>query len=1022
MLSEKFVFVGFVFVLYLVIFARTHFTRNKTLIRVHTPMTTSVHNVTTVLNTVAPQNVLQKTFVDKKNDNLAVIVLVARNSKERRNVIRETWGSGHSNVYFMVGKHCPYRPDQRKPCVCEPKHSNVLIDSDYIAQQETLTRKLGEEPNVIMVDMIDVYRNLAEKLFKSYQWILENTSARYILKMDDDSFARVSSVQHWLEKRKSPPTFEIIAATFNRGRPSRSGKWAETKYKEDTYPPWPSGAGHIVSRPVLEYMHKHPDTWVSYQGEDTSMGIWMEKVRPQIDVQRTESEHFITHSGDCHNTNKFVIGHDISIEKMRECYDTMDEYVVKVTANDIETRQNNSWAPMSEQETLRLNVDSKSNVLDRCSNKLSGPKWDTFASMVRVLNTLNANYSISHGTVLFWYRDCSLGHSDIDMDIEFGWFMENKERLHEALLSSGWAHMYSFGKHDQFGYEESWKKNGIKTDLFSIAYVDGRYINGMTVRGVTHPCDSFLERYVVHTWNGISFKVPEPIEPYLRGKYGDWKTKHVHGYQWDVEPFKTDNGRKFCSKTAMPLTIKKENCLKLSLPGFKRNTHPTYDTDTPQRETKLYQYNVYNRAMTLANNHNKSWIIDIGCGSGKKLAYMHSMGFKVVGIDFGANIETTRQKQLPSDSALLISCDLNKNIPEISEEILRNCVFVSSDVIEHLINPDNLVKIIKSYIGKGALGVISTPDNDKLTGAMTPNRPSDVQVWSKTGFSTYLKCHKLDFMLFERINNNIDNEKNGVGAQFGSEVVADEYFEDTTVIMKTVNRKDATRRCINSLRKFVRLPIIVVDDGKVDMTEEFKDVTYIKIPFDSGLSEGRNVAVSHVRTRYTLVVDDDFLFTEDIPLTYLKNMLENFDIVGGKLSDRGPYTADMKYIDGVLHICEGLFNKYNDYCYKTNRVLNLFLARTAFLRNNPWDPKRKLQEHTWWFATLTMVHAKIVYCSNFKISHQPRKNTQAYMNMRSRTFNFDDDAIIKYDCKWHVKEVNPQNHANPRHTTLVQGK
>ena len=264
--------------------------------------------------------------VNKIDIELAILVLTARDYKERREVIRKTWGRGHSNVFFVVGKHCPYKPDQRKPWVCEPQNQNMPIDLDYNSRQEILTRELNNKPDVIVVDMIDVYRNLPEKLKLGYMWILENTDAKYVLKMDDDSFARVDSVQHWLQNRENPPKNEIIAGGFNTGGPVRSGKWAETKYKPDKYPPWPSGAGHIVSRPVIEYLHQNADTWVSYQGEDTSLGIWMEKVRPQMDVKRTPSEHFITHSGDCHNKNKFVIGHSISLQKMRECYKTLDEY------------------------------------------------------------------------------------------------------------------------------------------------------------------------------------------------------------------------------------------------------------------------------------------------------------------------------------------------------------------------------------------------------------------------------------------------------------------------------------------------------------------------------------------------------------------------------------------------------------------------------------------------------------------------------------------------------------------------
>jgi len=266
------------------------------------------------------------TGVEKIVIELAVIVLSARDYKKRREVIRETWGNGHSNVFFVVGKHCPYRPEQRKTWECEPKNQKMPIDLGYNSREERLTRELNNQPNVIVVDTVDVYRNLPEKLKLAYMWIVEKTTAKYVLKMDDDSFARVDSVQHWLRNRPNPPKYEIIAGKFNTGGPTRKGKWAETKYKPNKYPPWPSGSGHIVSRSVIKYMHDNIDTWVSYQGEDTSMGIWLSKIREQIVVKRTWSQHFITHSGDCHNTNKFVIGHSIPLHKMRECYKIMDEY------------------------------------------------------------------------------------------------------------------------------------------------------------------------------------------------------------------------------------------------------------------------------------------------------------------------------------------------------------------------------------------------------------------------------------------------------------------------------------------------------------------------------------------------------------------------------------------------------------------------------------------------------------------------------------------------------------------------
>ena len=259
--------------------------------------------------------------------NLAVVVLSSRDNIERRNAIRETWAKGHSNVYFFVGKHCPYKPEQRKDWLCEPRDADTFIDLKYNAEQELLTQKLLNEPKVILVDMIDVYRNLPDKLIQSYIWINTHTSVKYILKMDDDSFARVDSVDHWLQNRVNVPKYEWIAFHFLTGvQVFKVGKNAEFKYSGDVYPPYPYGSGHILSIATIRFLLNNLDTWVQYQGEDTSLAIWRDRVKSAIDIVLTTEKQFIPESGDCHNTQKFVISHNISPEKMRACYNTMDEY------------------------------------------------------------------------------------------------------------------------------------------------------------------------------------------------------------------------------------------------------------------------------------------------------------------------------------------------------------------------------------------------------------------------------------------------------------------------------------------------------------------------------------------------------------------------------------------------------------------------------------------------------------------------------------------------------------------------
>ena len=185
----------------------------------------------------------------------------------------------------------------------------------------------------------------------------------------------------------------------------------------------------------------------------------------------------------------------------------------------------------------------------------SGNEWETFKSMVDTLNSIDADYTVAVGTVLSWYRDCSfVGNDDLDFMIEFTWFMTNLEKLEAALVSAGWTKIKTFGKLGIIGYEQAWKKKeSLKADLFSVAQVNGKYVNGLTIGKRTYPCYSIQSSISLQTWNGLTFPVPVPTEAYLVGKYGTtWREKHVKGYKWDVEPFKTENGRQHCVDAPMP--------------------------------------------------------------------------------------------------------------------------------------------------------------------------------------------------------------------------------------------------------------------------------------------------------------------------------------------------------------------------------------------------------------------------------------------------------------------------------------
>lgn len=103
----------------------------------------------------------------------------------------------------------------------------------------------------------------------------QNTVYQYVLKTDDDTFVDIHKVSEELQKDEDWDWWSC----FRTGWPiQRAGKWKETQYSKNVYPPFPSGAGYILTWNVIETIAKHTENLEkNFQGEDVALGIWIEK-------------------------------------------------------------------------------------------------------------------------------------------------------------------------------------------------------------------------------------------------------------------------------------------------------------------------------------------------------------------------------------------------------------------------------------------------------------------------------------------------------------------------------------------------------------------------------------------------------------------------------------------------------------------------------------------------------------------------------------------------------------------------
>ena len=199
-------------------------------------------------------------------------------------------------------------------------------------------------------------------------------------------------------------------------------------------------------------------------------------------------------------------------------------------------------------------------------------------------------------------------------------------------------------------------------------------------------------------------------------------------------------------------------------------------------------------------------------------------------------------------------------------------------------------------------------------------------------------------------------------------------ISDITLIIKTFERPYAVQRLIRSIRRrYAAVKIMVVDDSS--QPQDIEGVELIELPYDSGISVGRNIALDKCRTPYFLLLDDDFVFSHRQRLSALCTYMKahpRVDILGGRCIDLP------LHIKHEFHLQSLNKKQAIDSAPGTKigglevvaKVQNYFIGRTARVRAHKWNPALKVAEHSEFFARargrlltvydpkMTILHAK----------------------------------------------------------------
>ena len=210
---------------------------------------------------------------------------------------------------------------------------------------------------------------------------------------------------------------------------------------------------------------------------------------------------------------------------------------------------------------------------------------------------------------------------------------------------------------------------------------------------------------------------------------------------------------------------------------------------------------------------------------------------------------------------------------------------------------------------------------------------------------------------------------------------------DLTLIIKTFERPYPVLRLVKSIkRRYPATRILVVNDSKDPVVID--GVENLIMPYDSGISAGRNAALGQITTKYFLLLDDDFVFSRRQKLGQLISEMEKYpqiDILGGRYIDLPLFTVH-NFQDTPIHTEKQakitLGTSFGENIV-VDKVQNYFIARTESVLQVKWNDALKTLEHTDFFARAKGV-LTTAYRDDMLIIHAKTPFDLPYMQKRFR--------------------------------------
>lgn len=266
-------------------------------------------------------NFVRKDNVNITDATLFVYILTGRYNFKKREIQRNSglFDNIPNDVvvkYIIGDRSCNIPLDKRvTPYSCHGGGPTSEFEQFNKRMDEKLEKEINKYGDIVQVKMVDYYRALPRKIKLVYEWGLKYTTAQWFMKVDDDCYFNTEQVIKNLASMDTS-TPAVIGSISKNIKVLKTGKWEEHNYNEKTYPPFPLGSrGHIENRLFIKQVVERADELFEYQGEDVSIGIWVDEFFPKTKL--IDGNKYLKRKNECKKNHSWICGHDYTEDELK---------------------------------------------------------------------------------------------------------------------------------------------------------------------------------------------------------------------------------------------------------------------------------------------------------------------------------------------------------------------------------------------------------------------------------------------------------------------------------------------------------------------------------------------------------------------------------------------------------------------------------------------------------------------------------------------------------------------------------